>query len=106
MPPPTTTGVTNRWHSSTNPALNAWAARSGPPTVRSRSADAFSCRTASGSKSRSIRVLALDTVSSVVEYTILSAACQISREVPHDGRLVGDVRPVSQSTITSYIRRP
>jgi hypothetical protein len=26
--PPPTTGATNRWHSSTNPALNAWEARS------------------------------------------------------------------------------
>jgi hypothetical protein len=41
-------------------------------------ADAFSCRTASGSNSRSIRVLALETVSSVFEYTILSAPRQIS----------------------------
>jgi hypothetical protein len=41
---------------------------------------AFSCRTASGSKSRSIRVLALETVSSALEYTILSAARQISAE--------------------------
>ena len=53
-------------------------ARSGPPTVTSRAARAFSCRTASGSKSRSIRVLSLDTVSSVFEYTTLSAARQIS----------------------------
>ena len=28
----------NRWHSSTNPASSAWAARSGPPTLMSRSA--------------------------------------------------------------------
>ena len=32
VPPPTTMGATKRWHSSTNPALIAWAARSGPPT--------------------------------------------------------------------------
>ena len=32
LPPPTTMGATNRWHSSTNPALIAWAASSGPPT--------------------------------------------------------------------------
>jgi hypothetical protein len=31
LPSPTTMGVMNRWHSSTNPALNAWAARSGRP---------------------------------------------------------------------------
>src|SRR5512139_1853925 len=39
LPPPTMIGAMNRWHSSTNPALNALAARLGPPTVRSRSAD-------------------------------------------------------------------
>jgi hypothetical protein len=44
--------------------------------VRSRSASALSRRTRSGSNVRSIRVRALDTASSVVEYTILSAACQ------------------------------
>src|SRR5215218_5762856 len=36
LPPPTTIGATNRCNSSTNPALNAWAASSGPPTTRSR----------------------------------------------------------------------
>lgn len=46
--------------------------------MRSRSAAAFICRTATGSNARSSRVLALDTVSSVLEYTILSAARQIS----------------------------
>ena len=95
----------NRWNSSTSPALIAWAARPGPPTLMSRSRRAFICRTASGSKARSIRVLALATVSSVVEYTTLSAARQISRVVAHDGRLVGEAT-VSQTTITSYIRRP
>jgi hypothetical protein len=49
----------------------------GPPTPMSRSACVFSRRNASGSKSRSIRVLALATASSVLEYTILSAACHI-----------------------------
>jgi hypothetical protein len=34
-------------------------------------------RTSSGSKSRSIPVFAVDTVTNVVEYTTLSAACQI-----------------------------
>src|SRR5215207_7035138 len=82
-------GATNRWHSSTNAALIAWAARSGPPTVMSRPADAFTCRAASGAKSRSIRVLALDTVASVLEYTILSAACHL-REVLNEGQLVGE----------------
>jgi len=41
-------------------------------------ADAFICRKASGSKARSIRVRALETVSKVVDYTTLSAARQIS----------------------------
>src|SRR5215208_663989 len=36
LPPPTTIGATNRCNSLTNPALNAWAASSGPPTMRSR----------------------------------------------------------------------
>ena len=49
------------------PGPDRLAGELGPPTLRSRSADAFSCRTASGSKSRSIRVLALDADSSVVE---------------------------------------
>ena len=53
--------------SSTSPAFSASAARPGPPTLRSAPAAAFSCRTASGSKSRSIRVLALETASSVRE---------------------------------------
>jgi hypothetical protein len=86
--------------------LEAWAARSGPPTVRSRSADAFSCRTASGSKSRSIRVAAVDIVSSVLEYTILSAACQISAKSRMTRDWSAKVCAVSQGTITSYIRRP
>ena len=67
FPPPTMMGARNRWTSSTSPALKASAARCGPPTVRSRSADAFSRRTASGSKSRSTLVLVVSTVSSVLE---------------------------------------
>src|SRR4028119_431348 len=58
LPPPTTTGTTNRWHSSTSPAPKAWAARSAPPTARSRPTDPFLRRPASGSKSRSTRVVA------------------------------------------------
>ena len=41
LPPPTMMGAMNRWHSSTNSAQIAWAARSGPPTLVSRSANAF-----------------------------------------------------------------
>jgi hypothetical protein len=76
-PPPTTMGERNRWISSTNPAPIAWAASSAPPTLRSRSAAAFICRTVSGSKACSSLVLGLDTASSVLEYTTLSAACHI-----------------------------
>jgi hypothetical protein len=56
-----------RWHSSTSPALNACAARVGPPTVKSLAADVFVSRTESGSKRRSSRVLAVETACSVVE---------------------------------------
>jgi hypothetical protein len=44
LPPPSTTGQTNRWYSSTSPAVIAWVPRVGPPTVRSRPVAAFSCR--------------------------------------------------------------
>ena len=72
----------------------------------SRPADAFICRIASGSKSRSMRVLALVTVSSVVEYTILSAACQIAAKSCVTGSSSANVCAFSQTAITSYIRRP
>lgn len=68
--------------------------------------DAFSCRIASGSKSRSIRVLALDTAVSVLEYTILSAARQISAKSRMKGGWPARLRMVSQATITSYMPRP
>ena len=51
------------------------AGEPGAAEVRSRSAVAFICRTASASKPPSIRVRSLDTVSRVLEYTTLSAAC-------------------------------
>jgi hypothetical protein len=62
-------------------------------------------RTASGSKLRSMRVFALETVSSVFEYTTLSAARQISAK---SLICVGSsaVSRVSHATNTSYIRRP
>ena len=44
--PPTTTGVRNRWYSSTSPARMAWAATSGPPIDRSRADVALSSRIA------------------------------------------------------------
>src|SRR6266508_4087468 len=91
LPPPTTIGVRNRWYSSTNPASIAWAARSGPPTLISAPACAFICRIDRGSKSRSSRVLTLDTVSSVLEYTILSAAPPDLRVVPDERWLLRKV---------------
>jgi hypothetical protein len=78
LPPPTATGTRNTWHSSTSPTRKAWQASSGPPTARSRTAAAFNYRIALASKSRSSLVLALKTVSSGFEYTIFSAARQIS----------------------------
>ena len=78
----------------------------GPPTLMSCSADAFIRATASGSKSRSIRVLALDSASSVVEYTTLSAARQSSAKSRMNGAWAASVDTVSQKSITSYIRRP
>ena len=72
----------------------------------SRSAWAFSRRTASGSNSRSIRVFALVACSSVREYTILSAACQtVAKSRTNPGSPANAVAS-SQYTITSYIRRP
>jgi hypothetical protein len=106
LPPPTTTGQTNRWYSSTTPAVIAWAPRVGPPTVRSRSAAAFRCRTASGSKSRSIRVLVVAAVASVLEYTTLSAACQIGANSRAAGDWGAAAGSVSQTAISSYSRRP
>jgi hypothetical protein len=71
----------------------------------SRAASAFSRRTASGSKSRSIRVLALETVSSVREYTTFSAARQmVAKSWMKGGCWARGM--VSQATITSYSRRP
>ena len=49
------------------PRLDRLDGEPGPPTMMSRPDDAFICRTTSGSKSRSIRVLALDPVFSVLE---------------------------------------
>lgn len=60
-------GHESSWSSSTRPAASASAARPGPPTVRSWSAVSFSRRTAAGSSSRSSRVLAVETPSSVLE---------------------------------------
>ena len=77
-----------------------------PPTLMSCSIDAFICRIVSGSKPRSIRVLALDSSSSVVEYTTLSAARQISAKSRMMGAWPASVDTVSQKSITSYIRRP
>jgi hypothetical protein len=62
LPPPTTIGVRNRWHSSTSPDLIACPASSAPQIVMSGPEVCFSRRIAPISKSGSIRVLALDTV--------------------------------------------
>src|SRR5450830_703964 len=99
-------GVRNRWNSSTSPASIAWAARWGPPTLMSRSAVALRRRTASGSKSRSIRVLMLEVVSSDLEYTILLADRQIRAKSCTTDGWPTRVCIVSQAAITSYIRRP
>src|ERR1035437_5842190 len=54
LPPPTTIGHKNRWHSSTSPAPIAWPASSAPPTVMSAPEDCLSRRTASRSNSRTV----------------------------------------------------
>ena len=69
-------------------------------------AAAFSCRTASGSKSRSIRVLVVEVASSVLEYTTLSADCQISANSRAPGDWAAAAGSVSQTCISSYSRRP
>src|SRR2546423_6935358 len=71
LPPPTTMGQINSWHSSTSPALKACVARLAPPTVRSLLAVAFSSCTAAGSKRRSSRVAAVDNAGRDVGYTAL-----------------------------------
>jgi hypothetical protein len=60
------------------PSLDRPGGKGRPPTVMSEPSVLFISLTASGSKSRSIRVLALDASSSVLEYTTLSAARHIS----------------------------
>ncbi len=67
LPPPTRMGATNRWNSSTSPALIAWAASWGPPMLMSWSADPFICRMVSGLNSRSMRVRELETSPRVLE---------------------------------------
>ena len=62
-------------------------------------------RTTSASNVRSSRVLAIDTVSSVVEYAYLSAARQSAR-TPAGGRQKGSTFGVSHTAIVSYILRP
>ena len=71
----------------------------------SRSAAAFMRRMALGRKTVSIRVLALDAVASVVEYTTLSVVRQISAKSLMTGGWPATSR-LSQATNTSYIRRP
>jgi hypothetical protein len=58
------------------------------------------------SNSRSIRVLAVDTASSVLEYTIFSADCQIAAKSRMTADCSAKLGSVSQPTIVSYSRRP
>jgi len=74
--------------------------------LMSRSAVAFISRIASGLKSRSIRVRALDTDSSEREKTILSAPRQIDAKSAISGGSPISMSGDSQATSTSYIRRP
>ena len=74
--------------------------------LRSRSDEALIRRTTSGSKSRSISVLAVIAFSNVLEYTTLSADCQIWAKSRIRGDWSARVGSVSQPTIISYIRRP
>ena len=69
-------------------------------------ADALSSRTAAGSKSRSIRVRAVEGSGSAREYTIFSAARQISAKSLLTAGWSGPEPSVSQYAIVSYIRRP
>jgi hypothetical protein len=106
LPPPTRIGTRNRQHSSINPDLKAWAARSGPPIRISCPADAFNCLITLGSKFHSMCVLFVETASNVREYTILSAA----RHICANSRVIGDIvsrlGSVSHAIIISYVRRP
>jgi hypothetical protein len=63
-------------------------------------------RTTSASNLRSSRVLAVDTVCSVLEYTILSAAGQIRANSSMAGDRSGIVSGVSQPAMVWYILRP
>ena len=74
--------------------------------LRSRSAVAFICRTSPASKSRSIRVLLLETASRVVEYNDLVGGLPDRRVIAEHPGSSGRVCAVSQETIASYIRRP
>ena len=59
------------------PGLERPGGEPGPPTLMSALARTSSRRSAAASKSRSILVLALETLRSVLEYTILTADRQI-----------------------------
>ena len=90
LPPPTMMGVTDRWYSSTNPALMAWAARSGPPTAMLRSDTAFIRRTASDER---VHLLVRLTP---VEVAVLVGYMAVERHHPR-----GDQRGHGELPLTS-----
>ena len=92
LPAPTRTGTTKSSYSSTNPALIACAASSGPPTARSWFDCAFSCRMASTSKSCSIRVLAVRAVLERPREDDLVRGAPELGELLHVGRLLVEAR--------------
>jgi hypothetical protein len=55
---------------------------------------------------RSRRVLVVDVAARVVEYTILSAACQMRAKSPEAADYAAAAGSVSHPTISSYMRRP
>ena len=77
-----------------------------PPTVTSLAADAFSLRTGSGSERRSVRDLVVETACSVVEQTILSAACRTRAKSALGSDWTARVGSTSHTAIDSYVRRP
>jgi hypothetical protein len=86
VPPPTTTGQTNRWHCSTNPAVIARATRADRPRCDHPRLPPFSCRTASGSTSRSIRALVVAAAANLRESTAGRPPARHG-ELPRGGRL-------------------
>jgi hypothetical protein len=92
LPPPTRTGARTRWHLSTRPALTASAARAAPPTMRSLSGCFLQL------ENRVRFELPLDPRSGRGHGLQRSRIHNLlgrlpdRREVPHDGRLLGEAR--------------